>query len=291
MPTLFLFFGFFLIYVISLNPSEEGTTYLVEHATKSGVFVTQSGLHYEILKSGDADTLHPTINSRCLCHYIGTFIDGRVFDSSIARGSPLEFAPSNVIKGWTEALMLMRAGDIWKLTIPSELAYGNNGKGDIPGGSVLIFELELIEFRDPSWRDYLSQYWQLGLLAAYFLFKIFRGCFGGSQNSGDNIPLEQARAEESNVKVYLDVSVGDKAPARINLILFKKVCPKTVENFRQLCTGESPLKARGGKKLHYKGSAFHRVIPGFMLQGGDFTNGDGTGGESIYGAKYAYIPS
>ena len=88
-----------------------------------------------------------------------------------------------------------------------------------------------------------------------------------------------------NPKVYFDMSVGGAAAGRIVMELFSDVTPKTAENFRALCTGEIGV-GKSGKPLHYKGSAFHRVIPGFMCQGGDFTAGNGTGGESIYGNKF-----
>ncbi|KAL5981384.1 hypothetical protein ACLOJK_015439 [Asimina triloba] len=89
----------------------------------------------------------------------------------------------------------------------------------------------------------------------------------------------------SNPKVFFDILIGKAKAGRIIVELFADVTPKTAENFRCLCTGEIGI-GKSGKPLHYKGSNFHRVIPNFMCQGGDFTRGNGTGGESIYGMKF-----
>jgi len=111
----------------------------------SDVNVTASGLRYEIMSSGEGRTPGPT--DVVSVHYHGTFEDGRVFDSSVDRGEPLDLPVDGVIAGWTEALQLMKEGDKWKLTVPPELGYGANGVGPIPGNTTLVFAVELMTVR------------------------------------------------------------------------------------------------------------------------------------------------
>lgn len=86
-------------------------------------------------------------------------------------------------------------------------------------------------------------------------------------------------------KVFFDIQIGNGAKKRVVFGLFGETVPKTAENFKLLCTGSKGI-GKSGKPLHFKGSSFHRIIPEFMIQGGDFTNGNGTGGESIFGEKF-----
>ena len=128
---------------LELN-KKAGEEFLNINRHKAGVVELPSGLQYEVLKKGEGK--RPSATDKVKCHYHGTLINGTVFDSSIQRGEPAVFGVSQVIPGWVEALQLMSEGAKWKLYIPSELAYGAQGAGEmIPPHSTLIFEVELIE--------------------------------------------------------------------------------------------------------------------------------------------------
>jgi FKBP-type peptidyl-prolyl cis-trans isomerase FklB len=117
--------------------------FLKENATKEGVKTLPSGMQYKIITAGTGAT--PTATSKVKVNYEGKFLDGKVFDSSIQRGQPAEFAANQVIKGWTEALTMMKVGAKWMLYIPADLAYGKAARGPIPPNSLLVFEVELLE--------------------------------------------------------------------------------------------------------------------------------------------------
>ena len=124
----------------------EGEAFLAENAQHEGVVTLPSGLQYEVLTEGDGAT--PRRRSNVVVHYSGTLVDGTPFDSSLARGEPARFPVNRVIPGWTEALQRMRVGDKWRLFIPADLAYGDQGAAPlIAPGSTLIFEVELLEVR------------------------------------------------------------------------------------------------------------------------------------------------
>lgn len=118
--------------------------FLAKNKTRPNVVTLPSGLQYEVITEGTGAIPGP--NDQVKCHYVGTLINGIEFDGSVARGEPATFAVNGVIKGWTEALQLMKAGSKWRLYIPSALAYGDSQAGPkIPPASTLIFELELLE--------------------------------------------------------------------------------------------------------------------------------------------------
>ena len=124
--------------------AQSGIEYLSQNMTKEDVVTTESGLQYKVLTKGTGET-HPNATDKVKVHYHGTLTDGTVFDSSVARGQPIEFGLNQVIKGWTEGLQLMVEGEKTRLFIPSELGYGNRSAGAIPAGSTLIFDVELIK--------------------------------------------------------------------------------------------------------------------------------------------------
>ena len=120
------------------------TVFLTENGAREGVLTTPSGLQYEVLEAGAGAS--PGADDRVQVHYRGTLLDGTEFDSSYARGEPVVFGVGQVISGWTEALQLMQVGAKYKLFIPSDLAYGAGGAGDLIGpNAALIFEVELLD--------------------------------------------------------------------------------------------------------------------------------------------------
>ncbi len=124
----------------------EGQKYLDDNKKKEGIQVTSTGLQYKIIKSGDGAS--PKATSEVSVHYEGKLTNGKVFDSSIQRGQPASFPLNRVIPGWTEALQRMKVGDKWQLFIPSNLAYGEEGRAPVIGpNEVLVFEVELLEVK------------------------------------------------------------------------------------------------------------------------------------------------
>lgn len=124
------------------NKTKE-TAFLASNKNKPGVITTASGLQYKVIKEGAGKK--PTATNTVKVHYHGQLMDGTVFDSSIDRGQPIDFQVNGVIKGWVEGLQLMSVGSTYQFYIPSELAYGDRATGKISAGSLLIFDVELIE--------------------------------------------------------------------------------------------------------------------------------------------------
>ncbi|MBT3802907.1 MAG: FKBP-type peptidyl-prolyl cis-trans isomerase [Bacteroidetes bacterium] len=123
-----------------------GAAFLEANKSKEGVKVTPSGLQYKVIRKGEGPS--PSATDMVTVHYRGKLLDGTTFDASYDRGEPIEFGLNQVIPGWTEGVQLMNAGSKYEFYIPSELAYGERGAGEvIPAGATLIFEVELISFK------------------------------------------------------------------------------------------------------------------------------------------------
>ena len=126
------------------NVKAEGEAFLADNAKKEGIVTLPSGLQYQVLQEGNGKS--PKATDKVKCHYEGTLINGKVFDSSYRRGEPATFPLNGVIAGWTEGLQLMKEGAKYRFFIPFNLAYGTRGAGqDIPPYATLIFDVELIE--------------------------------------------------------------------------------------------------------------------------------------------------
>jgi len=128
--------------------SGESQKFILDNKGKEGVKTTASGLQYKVVKEGNG--AQPKSSDTVTVNYRGTLTDGTEFDSSYKRGQPASFPVSGVIKGWTEALQLMKVGSKYQLFIPPDLAYGQTGQGSIPPNAVLIFEVELLDVKAPQ---------------------------------------------------------------------------------------------------------------------------------------------
>ncbi|NBA98449.1 FKBP-type peptidyl-prolyl cis-trans isomerase [Pseudomonas sp. R5(2019)] len=134
---------------MSEESATAGKKFLEENGKKAGVVTTASGLQYEVVKKADGAQPKPT--DVVTVHYEGKLTDGKVFDSSIERGAPIDLPVSGVIPGWVEGLQLMHVGEKYKLYIPADLAYGAQSPSPlIPANSVLVFDLELLAIKDPA---------------------------------------------------------------------------------------------------------------------------------------------
>ncbi len=129
------------------NNIAKGVEFLANNRTVEGVLETSSGLQYQVLQPGTG-TEHPKASDSVKVHYHGTLLDGTVFDSSVDRGTPISFGLNRVIPGWTEGVQLMVVGEKTRFFIPANLAYGNRSAGKIEGGSLLIFEVELLAINE-----------------------------------------------------------------------------------------------------------------------------------------------
>jgi FKBP-type peptidyl-prolyl cis-trans isomerase FklB len=122
---------------------DAGIAFMADNKTKEGVHELPEGIQYQVIKEGTGPK--PSPDSKVKAHYRGALLDGKEFDSSFKRNQPFTAGLRQLIKGWQVALPLMPVGSTWRLWIPSDLAYGDNGTGGIPGGATLLFDIELLE--------------------------------------------------------------------------------------------------------------------------------------------------
>mmetsp|Transcript_14538 Transcript_14538/g.27206 ORF Transcript_14538/g.27206 Transcript_14538/m.27206 type:complete len:395 (-) Transcript_14538:184-1368(-) len=259
-----------------------------------------SGVVYRVIKEGAEGAKRVSLSQLCSLRYLGTTINGDMFTASKKKGQESsDVLPADLsLAGWKEALSLMKEGDHWEVVIPAHMGYGSLSKGKyVKPGATLVMDLEVHNAASSGWTSlYIRQAVGMAFMLLYAGYIYFDGKKKmGSANVAVTLNPRDQYDRQGNHLVYLKVAVGNEILDRVEIELFSSVCPRTAENFRCLCTGEKGMcktapQTRQGQKdipLHFKDSVFHRVIPGFMCQGGDITHRDGTGGESIYGASFA----
>jgi FKBP-type peptidyl-prolyl cis-trans isomerase len=150
MSKIYFYLGLFLFIASCSQESDlqlnlqQSETFLLNNLTNNQVTLIEEGLQYSIIQSGDTDTISPDLSETITAHFHGTLMDGTVFWSSVEMGDPLTIQLSQLIQGCQKAISQMREGDIWRVFIHPDLAYGEEGRPTIPPNSTLIFEIELI---------------------------------------------------------------------------------------------------------------------------------------------------
>jgi cyclophilin family peptidyl-prolyl cis-trans isomerase len=274
----------------------EGKLWLAANEKKDGVKVTASGLQYRVIKAAAADAPQMDSSTDAICHFEGFFTNGTSFDKTSREPDyPRLLKFSTVIDGFREAMSMMRENDDWELVLPPYLyhheeherhaIYPTSAKtaAHEDRGMVLVYRLHIVKIRSRSWAQKLTGrdmkhtdlYTKIMVTIPFILLALLwhRG-FG---HKGRRVSLQEA-SDPANPRVFFQISINGEATGRIEFELFRKVCPRTVENFRCMCTGERGKM--NGKPLHYKGSTFHSITKQFKAQGGDI------GGQSIYGGRF-----
>lgn len=246
-------------------------SYMQEH---NDVVHLDSGLRYRILNSGESEANPPGPDSNCAIWYSQTNIYGDFVDSSESGGKrSIHVVPSKLMKGFGEALQLMRPGDKWELVIPPELSHGKwiDGKR-IPQGRTIVVQVELLKYEKGKHPYFRREYVVWVFLILYFCYNYYDSSLRTKAVARRTpVSIESVKGLPGNPEVFMTIACDDTVLGRIEFELFKTVCPKTVENFRCLCTGERgmAMASGGNMPLHFKGSSFHRIIPRFMCQGGE----------------------
>jgi hypothetical protein len=233
----------------------------------------ESGLRYRILHNGGSEANPPKPDSHCTIWYSQKNIYGDFVDSSEhGETRTVHVVPNQLMKGFEEALQLMRPGDKWELVIPPELSHGKwiDGKR-IPRGRTVFVQVELKKYEKGKHPYFRREYIIWAFLLLYFCYNYYDSSVRTKAVARRTpVSIESVKGLSGNPEVFLTIACDDTVLGRIEMELFKTVCPKTVENFRCLCTGERgmAMASGGDKPLHFKGSYFHRIIPNFMCQGG-----------------------
>lgn len=241
--------------------------FLHKNGKREGVVQLESGVQYKVQRSGPSDAPQPLSSTPCRVHYRGMLTDGAEFDSTYRRGQPIILRPEDVVPGWSEALQLMREGDRWEVILPSHLAYGERGAHPIPGGAVLIFEMELLEVGASEGGNSNRMLVLIGaVIAAGLLIFAYQQLTKSSPRIRGRLMHIEEASDHLNPHVFFDIEIAGKPAGRVEFELFAKVTPKTAENFRALATGEMGV-GKSGKKTSLQGFQLPSYHPKFHVPG------------------------